>query len=74
MHHPGVSAATVREVLTALATMPQAPTDWEAGFVQSLLRGRGVLSPTQLAVLQRMADRYVDPGLAAELRGQQRLF
>lgn len=64
----------VHEVLTALDTMEQAVTDWEAGFLESLLRQTYPLKPKQLAVLVRMAEAYCDPLLTAELLGQQRLF
>lgn len=65
---------TVQEVLTALDTMDQDVTDWEASFLESLLSQTYPLSLKQHAVLVRMAEHYCDPLLAAELRGQQRLF
>ena len=64
----------IREVLTALDTMEREVTAWEAGFLESLMQQRTGLSPKQLAVLVQMAEEYLDPLLAAELRGQQRLF
>ena len=65
---------TTREVLTALDQMDQDVTAWEADFLESLMTQTWPLSPKQRAVLMTMADRYLDPCLAAELRGQQRLF
>jgi hypothetical protein len=65
---------TVQEVLTALDTMPREVTEWEAGFLENLLRQAYPLTTKQHAVLVRMAEEYLDPLLAAELRGQQRLF
>jgi hypothetical protein len=66
--------ATVLEVLTALDTMAAEVTDWESSFLESLLTQTYPLTAKQRAVLVRMAERYCDPLLAAELRGQQRLF
>lgn len=66
--------ATIQEVLTALDTMEQEVTAWESSFLESLLRQTYPLTVKQHAVLVRMAERYCDPLLAAELRGQQRLF
>lgn len=66
--------ALVQEVLTAIDTMEQSVTDWEASFLESLLRQTYPLTSKQHAVLVRMAEAYCDPLLAAELRGQQRLF
>jgi hypothetical protein len=66
--------ATMCEVLAALDQMDQEVTDWEAGFLETLLKQSRPLSSKQLAVLVKMAERYLDPCLAAELRGQQRLF
>ena len=63
----------VQEVLTALDTGPEV-TDWEATFLNSVMQQTYPLTPKQLAVVVRMAERYLDAGLAAELRGQQRLF
>ena len=65
---------TVQEVLTYLATMEQAVTEWEAVFLESLLTQLYAITPRQRGVLVRMADQYCDPLLAAELRGQQRLL
>jgi len=71
-HHTDI----VHEVLAKLDAMDQPVSDWEAGFLESLLRRREKrpLSPKQQAILVRMAEQYLEPGLAAELRGQQRLF
>lgn len=49
-------------------------TDWEAGFLHTLLRWRGALTPKQLAILTQMTERYLGLEAAAELRGQLRLF
>jgi hypothetical protein len=67
-------ATSIEEALKALDTMEQEVTTWEAGFLETLLKQQRPLSPKQLAVLVRMAEQYLDPCLAAELRGQQRLF
>lgn len=67
-------SALVQEVLAALDALPQEVTDWEANFLQSLLTQTYPCTAKQRAVLMRMADEYLDPLLAAELRGQQRLF
>lgn len=64
----------IQEVLTALDTMEQEVTDWEAKYLQSLLTQSYPLTTKQRSVLVRMAEQYLDPCLAAELRGQQRLF
>ena len=64
----------VQEVLTALDTMEQDVTAWEASFLESLLQQTYPLTAKQHAVLVRMAEEYCDPLLAAESRGQQRLF
>ena len=69
-----IDDATVQEVLTALDTMAQEVTEWEAGFLDNLLRQTYPLTSKQLGVLVRMAEHYCDPLLATELRGQQRLF
>jgi hypothetical protein len=65
---------TVQEVLTALDTMEREVTDWEAGFIASLLMQTYPLTPKQQAVLVKLAEEYCDPLLVAELRGQLRLF
>ena len=67
---------SVQEVLTQLDTMAASVTDWEATFLESLLKRREKrpLSPKQQAILVRMAEQYLDATIAAELRGQQRLF
>jgi hypothetical protein len=64
----------IQEVLTALDTMPQSVTEWEANFLESLLTQSYPVTTKQRVVLVRMGDHYLDPCLAAELRGQQRLF
>jgi hypothetical protein len=64
----------VQEILTALDTGAHDVTRWEADFLDSLLRQTYPLTPKQRHVLARMAERYLDPALAAELLGQQRLF
>lgn len=66
--------ALIQEVVEALDTMDREVTDWEAGFLESLKRQAFPLTPKQYTVLVRMAEAYLDPCLAAELRGQQRLF
>lgn len=69
-----VHDAVVQEVLQALDTMEQAVTDWEANFLENLLKQTFPLTAKQRHVLITMAERYLDLCLAAELRGQQRLF
>jgi hypothetical protein len=64
----------IQEVLTALDTMDRAVTDWESTFLESVMRQTSPVTAKQRSVLVRMAERYLDAGLAAELRGQQRLF
>jgi hypothetical protein len=66
--------ATIQEVLTALDTQPRTLSTWEATFLESLKRQTFPLSPRQFAKLVELAEEYCDPLLAAELRGQQRLF
>ena len=66
--------AIVQEVLAALDTMDEEVTQWESSFLESLLHQRFPLTAKQHAVLVRMAEAYLDPLLAGELRGQQRLF
>jgi hypothetical protein len=65
---------TVKDVLRALDEGDFEVTDWEAHFLESVKSQRFPLSAKQLHVLETMADRYLDPLLAAELRGQQRLL
>jgi hypothetical protein len=65
---------TVQEVLTTLDTMEREVTDWECKFLESLMRQTYPLTSKQQAVLVKMAEEYCDPLLAAELRGQLRLF
>lgn len=64
----------VLEVLTALDQMEREVTNWEARFLESLMRQAYAITAKQRAVLVKMAEEYCDPLLAAELRGQQRLF
>jgi hypothetical protein len=66
--------ATIQEVLTALETQPRTLTPWEAGFLANVKRQTFPLRPLQFAKLVELAEEYLDPLLAAELRGQQRLF
>lgn len=65
---------TVREVLSALDTMEREVTEWEANFLESLWHQTFPLTAKQQVVLVKMAEEYLDPLLAAALRGQQRLF
>jgi hypothetical protein len=65
---------TVQEALTALAALAPRLTDWERGFVHSLQHQTYPLRPKQQAVLITLAEDHCDPLLAAELRGQLRLF
>lgn len=64
----------ITEVLTALDTMEHEVTDWEATFLASVMTQTYPMTPKQHAILVKMAEQYLDPCLAAELRGQQRLF
>lgn len=64
----------VLEVLTALDQMDREVSDWESKFLDSLMKQSYPLTAKQRAVLVKMAEEYCDPLLAAELRGQQRLF
>ncbi len=68
------SVTVVQEVLQALDRMPREVTDYEARFLESLLTQAYPPTARQMAVLVRMAEEYLSPELAAELRGQQRLF
>lgn len=67
-------SARVHEVLQQLDSLEHEVSDWEAQFLDSILRQRRALSDKQYAVVVRMAEQYLDPTVAAELRGQQRLF
>jgi hypothetical protein len=60
----------LQEVLTALDQMDQEVTEWEARFLESLLSQTSPCTGKQRAVLVRMAEEYLDPLLAAELRGR----
>lgn len=64
----------VQEVLTALDQIEREVTNWEAKFLDSLMRQTFPLTPKQRTVLVKLAEEYCDALLAAELRGQQRLF
>lgn len=71
------SAALVWETIARLDQLDRPVTDWEAGFLDSVLKKRdrvSTLSPKQVAIVVRMAETYLDATTAAELRGQQRLF
>lgn len=64
-------------VLFRLDTYPRAVTDWEADFLDSLLKQMGQgrnPSPKQRAVVLRMAQAYLSPEAAAEAAGQRRLL
>ena len=67
----------VSETLMRLDALPIEMTDFEANFLESVLRqshaGRS-LSPKQLAVVRRMAEQYLSPEMAAELAVQGRLL
>ena len=60
-------------IARALDQMDLDCTDWEAGFLETVLRQQ-IHSPKQQAVLRQMAERYLDAGLVAELYGQTRLW
>lgn len=64
----------VAEVLSALDSMEQDVTEWEAGFLDSVMKQSYPVTAKQRTVLVKMAEQYLDPCLAAELRGQERLF
>jgi hypothetical protein len=64
----------VHEVLQAIDRQPREVTDWEAGFLESLLKQGYPPTERQLRVVVRLAETYLAPEYAAELRGQQRLF
>jgi hypothetical protein len=64
----------IQEVLTTLDTMETEVTDWEARFLASVMEQGFPVTRKQREVLVKMAEDYLDPCLAAELRGQQRLF
>ena len=65
------------DVLFRLDTCDREMTLLESDFLDSVLRqaqaGRS-LAPEQLAVVRRMAEKYLSPELAAELAGQRRLL
>lgn len=64
------------EALQRLDSMSRAVSEWEATFLDSMLRqvkaGRPV-SQKQRAVVQRMCAEYLSAEAAAEVAGQQRL-
>lgn len=64
----------VDEALLALDSGDFTLTNWEIGFLESMLKRKAPLTEKQLGVLVKMAEDYLDAGLAAELRGQQRLL
>lgn len=64
----------IHGVLQALDTMEQSVSDYEASFLESLLKQSYPPTERQMRVLVRMAEAYLSPEIAAELRGQQRLF
>jgi hypothetical protein len=65
----------VNEALTLLNRMPREVSDWKAAFLNNLLQQSYPLRPKQRAVLVRMLEQYIpESPLAAELRGQARLF
>ena len=63
-----------RDLVKKIDRSDKTVTDWEAGFLESLLRSRKPPTPRQLAVLTRLVEKYLGAELAAELHGQQRLF
>jgi hypothetical protein len=73
---PTVDAIT--EALTRLDAMDRAVTDWEAGFLESMLRRQAkgyATTEKQRGVVARLCEHYLhDPLLAAEVLGQERLF
>jgi len=66
--------ATVQAVLTALDAQRETLSPWEHGFLLSLRTQTSPLTLRQQDVLVTLANAYCDPLLAAELRGQMRLF
>ena len=68
-------ADALAEALHRLDTMSTPCTDFEASVLETLLRRPGSASPKQRKILVQMIEKYLDdPGLAAEVCGQQRLF
>jgi hypothetical protein len=64
----------ITEALQRLDRMERPVTDWEASFLDGVLR-RGCHTAKQRAVLVRMVETYLnDAALAAEIQGQQRLW
>jgi hypothetical protein len=62
----------VQEALTALDEGSFDVTDWEARFLDTLLTQGFPLTRKQLASLVTMADDYLEPGLADDLRATYR--
>lgn len=62
----------------AIDQTPREVSDWEAGFLDSILRrgplGCRTLSPKQQAKLCELGDRYLSPTVMAEFHGQQVLL
>lgn len=65
---------TWRDLAKQIDRSDHTVSDWEANFLESLLRQRTPPTPRQFAVLMRMMEKYLGAELAAELHGQQRLF
>ena len=64
----------IAEALHRLDTMQDDVTEWEASWLDSVMRGTS-WSPRQRAVLAKMCSQYLkDDLLAGEIYGQQRLF
>lgn len=49
-------------------------SDWEARFLETMLRWRGTPTPKQLQALTQMVEKYLSLEAAAELRGQLRFW
>lgn len=65
---------SIEKVLEALRTSGAPLDEWQRGFLRSVSQQKRPLRPLQRATLLRMAEAYLDPGLVAEIYGQQRLF
>lgn len=64
----------IAEALHRLDTMDFDVTEWEAHFLDSVMRGT-LWSPKQRMTLAKMVETYLlDFSLAAEIQGQQRLL
>jgi len=69
----GIQRDAITSALAALDAMPTPVTDWEANFLESVMRW-GCKSPKQRRILVRMIEQYLgDQQLAAEVLGQERL-